>query len=257
MLERLQKSIARAGMASRRRAEQLIVAGQVEVNGRVVSELGAKADPDRDVIKVAGKVLRFPERKVYLAVHKPPGCVSAMSDPAGRKTLADCVRGVAGRVFPVGRLEYHASGLILLTNDGDLANRLLEASRRGLEQTYGVKLAGPLREEERRELVAHTGARIRLMRSAPKPWYEVTLTEPRRDLLRKRLLKLGRPVEKVKRVAIANIELGRLAAGEYRFLEAREVEALERAVQKALARGDRSRGGRARTDRDRRARQAV
>jgi 23S rRNA pseudouridine2605 synthase len=247
MLERLQKTIARAGIASRRHAEQLIVSGLVEVNGRMVTELGTKADPERDVIKVAGKVLRFPGRKLHLAVHKPAGCVSAMSDPAGRKTLQDCVRGVAGRVFPIGRLEYDASGLILLTNDGEMANRLLEASRRGLEQTYWLKLAGPLGEAERRDLVARTGARLRLVRPAPKSWYEVRLTEPRRDLLRKRLLKLGHPVEKVRRVGIANLELGRLAAGEYRFLEAKEVEALKRSIEKALARTERTRGGRTRT----------
>ncbi len=251
MLERLQKTISRAGIASRRHAEQLIVSGLVEVNGRLVTELGAKADPERDVIKVAGKILRFPQRKLYLAVHKPDGCVSAMTDPAGRKTLQDCVRGVAGRVFPIGRLAYHASGLILLTNDGELTNRLLEASRRGLEQTYWLKLAAPLAEDERRDIVARTGARIRLLRSAPKPWYEIKLTEPRRDLLRKRLLKLGHAVEKVKRMGIANLELGRLAAGEYRFLEAREVEQLNRAIEKALTRSARGRSGRKRTGWDR------
>jgi 23S rRNA pseudouridine2605 synthase len=241
MLERLQKAIARAGIASRRHAELLIVSGQVQVNGRIVTELGAKADPETDVIKVAGKALQFPERKIYLVVHKPAGYVSAMSDPQQRRTLQNCLPGVRGRVFPVGRLEYQASGLMLLTNDGEMANRLLEASRRGLEQTYWLKLAGPLREEERRELAAKTGARIRLVRPGPNPWYEVTLTGPRRDVLRKRLVKLGHPVEKVKRIRLANLELERLAAGEYRYLEPGEVQALARAVEKALARGKLSR----------------
>jgi len=249
MLERLQKTIARAGVASRRHAELLILTGQVQVNGSIVTQLGAKADPERDEIRVAGKVLRFPERKLYVILHKPAGCVSAMSDPERRKTLQNCLHGIAGRVFPVGRLEYHASGLILLTNDGALANRMLEASRRGLEQIYWLKLAHPLREDERRDLLARTGARIRLVRAGRNPWYEVTLTEPRRDWLRRRLLKLGHPVEKVKRVRLANLELGRLAAGEYRILEAKEVEGLERAVAKALAR--------AASPRKERSRQAV
>jgi 23S rRNA pseudouridine2605 synthase len=255
MLERLQKTIARAGIASRRHAELLIVSGQVQVNGRVVTELGAKADPETDLIRVAGKALEFPERKIYLVVHKPAGYVSAMSDPQRRRTLVNCLPGVRGRVFPVGRLEYQASGLMLLTNDGAMANRLLEASRHGLEQTYWLKLAGPLREEERRELAAKTRTRIRLVRPGPNPWYEVTLTEPRRDLLRKRLVKLGHPVEKVKRIGLANLELDRLAAGEYRYLEPKEVQALERAIEKALARAKPSRS--ASSGWSGRARQAV
>ena len=114
MLERLQKIIARAGIASRRRAEDLIVAGEVKVNGKVVTELGTKADPEKDSIRVAGRLLRPSERKIFLALNKPDSCVSTLSDPGGRATLRDYLSGVAGRVFPVGRLEYHSTGLILL-----------------------------------------------------------------------------------------------------------------------------------------------
>jgi len=138
MLERLQKIIARAGLASRRHAEELIASGCVTVNGRVISELGTKADESRDHIKVSGKLLRPAGQRVYLLLHKPPAVVSTMSDPEGRISLRDLLHGVSERVFPVGRLEYHASGLVLLTSDGELANRILRSHN--LPQTYELKL---------------------------------------------------------------------------------------------------------------------
>src|SRR5205823_7491643 len=121
MQERLQKIIARAGIASRRHAEQLILSGQVRVNGRVVTELGTKADAATDRIEAAGRVVKGAERRVYLVLNKPPGIVSAMADPERRKTLKNCLRGFPARVYPVGNLEYTASGLVFLTNDGDRA----------------------------------------------------------------------------------------------------------------------------------------
>ncbi len=236
MLERLQKIIARAGIASRRHAEQLILAGEVAVNGAVVTTLGAKADPERDHIQVAGRRLRFPAAKTYLVLHKPAGCVATMSDPEGRKTLRDFLPGVRGRVFPVGRLDYHASGLLLLTNDGELANQILAARRRGgLAQTYWIKVKGRLAAGEFEQLRQRAGARIRLVKDAPNPWYEVTLIPQggtRRDL-RRSLLELGHPVEKVQRVRLANLELGALPPGRYRYLTADEVARLERAVAQA------------------------
>jgi 23S rRNA pseudouridine2605 synthase len=127
MEERLQKIIARAGVASRRHAEELISSGQVAVNGQTVTELGAKADAERDHIRVAGKLLHASETKVYIALNKPDGVVSTLQDPEGRRTIAGFLHGLQGRIFPVGRLEYHASGLMLLTNDGELANRTMRA----------------------------------------------------------------------------------------------------------------------------------
>ncbi len=239
MLERLQKIIARAGIASRRHAEQLISSGQVRVNGRVVTELGSKADPERDRIEAAGRLVRFPESKTYLVLHKPPQVVSTMADPLGRRTLRHLLSGVSPRVFPVGRLDYAASGLLLLTNDGELANEILKAAAR-LPQVYWVKVKGRLMEEERRRVEREAHARTRALKSpraagshAANPWYEVTLTGARRDALRRCLVQLGHPVEKMKRVKLANLELGALPEGKYRSLDEAEVAALERWVQRA------------------------
>lgn len=229
MMERLQKIIARAGVASRRHAEQLIVTGQVTVNGAVITELGSKADPERDSIKVGGKRVRVKQTRTYLLLHKPPGCVATMYDPEGRPTLRDYVRGVAGRVFPAGRLDFHASGLLLMTNDGALTNRVLKAAGR-LPQTYWIKLKGRLTEEERRKAQQESGARLSLLKKAENAWYEAVLTEARRDALRKSLAGMGRAVEKVKRVKLANLELGALPAGNYRALMPEEVATLERLV---------------------------
>src|SRR5208337_35404 len=158
MEERLQKIIARAGLASRRHAEQMIRSGLVTVNGQLVTELGTKADESRDHIKVAGKLLRPTARRLYLILHKPAEVVSTLSDPEGRRSLRDFLKGVPDRVFPVGRLEYHSSGLVFLTNDGDLANRLLQAHQ--LPQTYHLKLKTPVPSAEIERLAHATGARI-------------------------------------------------------------------------------------------------
>ena len=229
MEERLQKIIARAGVASRRRAEAMITSGLVTVNGRVVAELGAKADASRDHIKVAGKLLRPEAKLVYLVLHKPPEVVSTLSDPEGRRSLRDFLHGIPERVFPVGRLEYHASGLVFLTNDGDLANLLLRAHH--LPQRYHVKIKSPLARDETDSLARSTGARISSLRGKDSPWYEVTLSEARRDALRNRLFQTGHQVEKLKRVAIATVELGPLAPGQYRALSPAEVRALRRALE--------------------------
>src|SRR5580700_359762 len=137
MLERLQKIIARAGIASRRHAEELIASGLVTVNGQMVTQLGSKADESRDHIKVSGKLLRPTSERVYLLLNKPPEVVSTLSDPEGRPSLRDFLHGISERVFPVGRLEYHSTGLVFLTNDGDLANRILQSH--DLRQTYHLK----------------------------------------------------------------------------------------------------------------------
>ncbi len=232
MIERLQKIIARAGVASRRRAEDLIVSGQVEVNGKVVTELGTKADPEHDSIRVAGRRLRFPEQRTLLALNKPDACVSALSDPQGRPTLREFLHGVAGRVYPVGGLEYHSTGLVILTSDGDFAARLFQALGRGLRQTYHVKVKKPLSPAEIAE-IAHRIGPARVARTGPNPWYEIRMAGERKGLLRKMLLEMGHPVEKVKRVAIARIEMQDLQPGHWRSLSEAEIRGLEEDLKRA------------------------
>ena len=228
MQERLQKLMSRAGVASRRHAEQLILAGHVTVNGRVVTELGTKADPEQDSIKVSGKLLRFPEGKVYFVLNKPAGTVATMSDPEGRRSLRDLLHGMRGHVFPVGRLDYQAEGLILLTSDGEFADRILRGAR--LEQTYLLKVKRELSAEELRQVNQQSGTRLRVVKKGANPWYEARLSEARRDALRNALFRAGHPVEKLKRIKLANLELGDLASGQYRALTAAEVAGLQRAA---------------------------
>jgi 23S rRNA pseudouridine2605 synthase len=233
MEERLQKIIARAGLASRRHAEEMIASGLVTVNGRMVTELGTKADSSRDHIKVAGKLLRPATEHVYLALNKPPEVVATMSDPEGRRSLRDLLQGIPERVFPVGRLEYHSYGLVLLTNDGDLANRILKAHH--LPQIYHLKLKTLLTFAEIESLARSTGARISRLRGKDTPWYEVTLSEARRDALRNKLFQTGHPVEKIKRVGIANLELASLAPGRHRALSPGELASLKQALDGGFA----------------------
>jgi 23S rRNA pseudouridine2605 synthase len=233
MLERLQKIIARAGIASRRHAEELIKSGLVTVNGHTITELGSKADESKDHIKVQGKLLRPETERVYLLLNKPPEVVSTMIDPEGRRSLSDMLHGVAQRVFPVGRLEYHSLGLVFLTNDGELANLMLKAHQ--LPQTYNLKLKTLLTFEEIESLAQSTGARITRIKGKDAPWYEVTLSEARRDQLRNRLFQTGHPVEKIKRVKIGNLALESLAPGTYRPLSDAEVNTLRRMVQPGAA----------------------
>jgi len=235
MEERLQKIIARAGLASRRRAEEMIRSGLVTVNGQMVTVMGSKADLARDHVKVAGKLLR-PEAEsahVYMIVHKPTEVVATMSDPEGRESLRELLHGVPERVFPVGRLEYHASGLVFLTNDGVLANQMLKA--RNLQQTYHFKVQTLLTFAEIAELSRTTGARITRMMGKDQPWYIVTLSDARRDALRDRLFRSGHPVEKIRRIGLAGIELDSLASGHHRALSAEELSKLRHAIAPGVA----------------------
>jgi 23S rRNA pseudouridine2605 synthase len=233
MEERLQKIIARAGITSRRRAEEMITSGLITVNGEVVTELGTKADEKRDHIKVAGKLLQPETERIYLLLNKPPEVVSTLSDPEGRPSLRDLLYGIPERLFPVGRLEYHASGLVFLTNDGDLANRILQAHN--LPQTYQLKLKTLLTFAEIETLARLTGARITRIRGKDAPWYEVTLSEARSDALRNKLFQTGHPVEKIRRTRIANLELDSLAAGHRRPLTPAELVALRRKLDEITA----------------------
>ena len=236
MQERLQKIIARAGIASRRHAEQLIVSGQVRVNGHVITELGSKADPAADRIEAAGKVVTAEERRVHILLNKPPEIVATMADPEGRKTLRNLLRGLPERVYPVGRLDYNASGLIFLTNDGDLAAEMLKHWK-NLPQSYHVKVKGRLTMEQLEEFGREAGARMRPVRQpdaarghATNFWYEVALKDSKRDELRKVLFAAQHPVEKLKRIALGPLTLEGLPPGHYRTLSEKEVVQLRRVL---------------------------
>jgi 23S rRNA pseudouridine2605 synthase len=236
MQERLQKIIARAGIASRRHAEQLILSGQVRVNGHVVTALGTKADAAADRIEAAGQRIAAEERRVYLVLHKPPEIVASMADPEGRKTLRHCLRGLPQRVYPVGRLDYRASGLVFLTNDGDLAAEMLKAWQ-NLAQVYHIKVKGRLSREELHCLGQQGGARMRTLQQPDASrghvanfWYEVTLRDSKRDALRRLLFAEQHPVEKLKRVAIGPLTLEGLPQGRYRLLDEHELSALRRTL---------------------------
>src|SRR5262245_24338811 len=235
--ERIQKILSQAGVASRRHAEKLMLEGRVTVNGTPVTELGSKADLDRDHIKVDGKLIRTPKRLVYLALNKPTSTVTTVTDPQQRATVMDLLRGVKERVYPVGRLDYHSEGLLLLTNDGELANAITSASTH-IPKTYLVKVNGALtgdQEQEFRAGVPLGGRRtapagLRLVHRAENPWYEVRLIEGRKNQIREMFKHFGRLVEKLKRIRIGPLDLGPLKPREFRYLTAGEVAKLKRAV---------------------------
>src|SRR5215831_18146484 len=233
--ERLQKILSHAGVASRRRAEQIIVEGRVTVNGAVITELGSKADLEHDHIKVDGRLLRPPKRLVYIALNKPNNTVTTVSDPQGRATVMELLRGVKERVYPVGRLDYHSEGLLLLTNDGEIANAIMSAATH-LPKTYVVKVNGALtgdQEEQFRRGVPLSGRRtmpagLKVIHEAENPWYEVRLHEGRNHQIRLMFKHFGRLVEKLRRVRIGPIELGTLKPGQFRYLSDEEVRKLKR-----------------------------
>ena len=238
-IERLQKILSTAGIASRRKSEQLIVEGRVTVNGAAITELGSKADLDHDHIKVDGKLLHRPKNIVYIALNKPTGCVTTVNDPEGRETVMDLLRGLKERVYPVGRLDYHSEGLLIFTNDGDFANSITAAVNH-IPKTYLVKVNGPLstEDEERfRTGVPLSGKRtapasLKMIRKGDNPWYEVKLIEGRNQQIRIMFKHFGRLVEKLRRVCIGNVELGPLEKGEFRHLTAEEVTKLMRLAAK-------------------------
>lgn len=234
MQQRLQKIIARAGVTSRRKAEELITLGRVVVNGEVVTELGTKADPERDSIKVNGKRLASSiGSRVYLMLNKPRGYISSTSDPNGRSTVMSLLGRYRSRVYPLGRLDYASEGLLLFTNDGDFANHVLSAKNK-IPKTYRVKIKGNPSEEELQKLrngIRLDGrptapARIKRIRSGENPWFEVVLTEGRNRQIRRMFLRFGYLVEKIKRVKIGPLGLGTLPVGKHRLLTEREVQRL-------------------------------
>jgi 23S rRNA pseudouridine2605 synthase len=244
--ERLQKIISAAGIASRRKAEELIASGHVKVNGAVITELGSKADPETDHIRVNGKLLHGAQHHVYLLLNKPKGYVTTVSDPENRPTVMQLIRGVKKRIYPVGRLDYASEGLLLLTNDGALANKLMKAASQ-VPKTYVVKVAGTPTNDELEKLRAGvsiaTGdgrrvrtapAAIKLVKEADNPWYEVTLVEGRNREIRRMFEKVGHHVEKIKRVRYGPLTLD-VPPGKFRELTLQEVDRLRTAVNKSVA----------------------
>jgi 23S rRNA pseudouridine2605 synthase len=240
--DRLQKILSQAGIASRRQAEQIILEGRVTVNGTVVTELGSKADLEHDHIKVDGHLVRPPKRLVYIALNKPDSTVTTVSDPQGRTTVMELLRGVKERVYPVGRLDYHSEGLLLLTNDGEIANAITSAATH-VPKTYVVKVTGTLtadQEENFRRGVPISGRRtmpagLKHIKEGENPWYEVRLLEGRNQQIRLMFKHFGFLVEKLRRVRIGPVELGPIKPGQYRYLSDEEVQKLKRAVQRGQA----------------------
>src|SRR6202789_2889947 len=259
--ERLQKILARAGIASRRAAETIILEGSVQLNGQAVTELGARADISRDHIRVDGTLLHGPEPTKYFMVNKPRGYVTTLDDPEHRPTVMqllgqDSQKKTIGehskfpRLYPVGRLDYLSEGLLLMTNDGDLANKLSKAAT-GVLKTYLVKVSGAptdaaidqlrrgimidrgrladTRSTGRRDRVLTQPAKVEQVRGGDNPWYEVPLTEGRNRQLRKMFEEIGHHVEKIRRIGYGALTLD-IPPGAFRELTQGEVQALNRAA---------------------------
>jgi pseudouridine synthase len=237
--ERLQKILSRAGVASRRAAERLITDGRVSVNGHTVLVLGAKADPDTDDVRVDGRRVRVVTRHRYLLLHKPRGYVTTRSDPEGRRTVLDLLDGIREYLYPVGRLDYDTEGLLLLTNDGDLAAALTHR-RHGTDRTYEAEVAGMPDDRalaRLREGVVLDGRRTRPARvtrlPAPRPGraaLRITIREGRNRQVRRMCEAVGHPVRRLVRTRFGPMRDPRLAPGAWRDLRPAEVVALRRAV---------------------------
>lgn len=259
---RLQKILSRAGITSRRKAEDLIREGRVRVNGAAVRELGTRADPRRDDIRVDGKRVGPPAKSRIFAFYKPRAVVTSLNDPEGRTTVAEFLPAVGERLYPVGRLDYHSEGLLLLTNDGDLADAVMRAGS-GVDKTYLVKVRGVpdgtalhrfsrgMQLDGRRTRPARAVMRRTTGEQRGNAWVEVTLHEGRRNQIRRMFQQLGHPVQKLRRIQVGPVTLGELQPGQSRELRPPEVQALRRQAhghgEKAAAPRKQGNRGRPRT----------
>jgi 23S rRNA pseudouridine2605 synthase len=240
---RLQKMIAGSGLSSRRKAETLIAAGRVTVNGKVVTELGTKVDPERDHVKVDGRHLTGAQPFVYLMLNKPKNVMSTLDDPGGRDTVKDFLHGVSVRVFPVGRLDFDSEGLMLLTNNGELAQALLHP-RYHVPKTYLIKVKRVLTDDEIAQL--QQGVQLedgmtspaivkKVKKAEQNSWLEITIREGRKHQVKRMLEAVGHPVIKLMRIRMGPLSLGDLGSGEFRFLTDREANALRELVEQRVA----------------------
>ena len=236
--ERLQKFLSRAGIASRRTAEEWIQAGRVQVNGQISQELGVKIDPDQDVVKVDGRRVR-PATLVTVMLHKPYGYISTTKDPQGRRVITALLGEKGPRLYPVGRLDYDATGLVLLTNDGELAYKLTHP-RYQVPRVYRVTVAGEVSRETLRALTLgvmvenrEVPAAVQVRKiEAEKSVLEITVWEGRYHLIKRLMAQVGHPVLKLKRIAFGPLRLGRLPRGAHRILNPLEIEALKAGVKR-------------------------
>lgn len=238
MQERLQKYLARCGVASRRKAEALISGGRVQINAVCVTQLGVKVDPARDLVQVDGKLVQPGEGDRHYLLYKPPGCVTTLSDPEGRPTVAAYLEGVPERVFPVGRLDYDAEGAVLFTTDGELANRLAHP-RYGHRRVYLVKVKGDPAKEQLDRMVS--GVRLedgpaRALEAVPheratrNTWIRVAVGEGRYHLVKRLCESVGLKVQRLFRPEFGGVSVQGLRSGQYRSLSPDEVRALRQTV---------------------------
>ncbi|HZS37571.1 MAG TPA: pseudouridine synthase [Polyangia bacterium] len=237
---RLQRFMAQAGVASRRKSEELITSGRVRVNGQVVTELGTKVDPARDKVVVGGQPLSV-EEHVYVLLNKPKGFVTTRSDPEGRPTVMELVKGVEARIYPVGRLDFNTEGVLILTNDGDLAHGLMNPSRE-VEKIYRVKLRGLIAPDQVAELRAGVtlddGARtapaevtlLGATEGGHNSWLEIAIHEGKNRQIHRMAEALGFQVAKLERVRYAGLDASTVKPGRWRNLVEREVAALRKAA---------------------------
>lgn len=255
MKERLQKLIAAAGIASRRHAEELITGGKVTVNGNLINELGAKADPETDHIKVNGKLINpalRQQRNTYILLNKPKGYLTSLSDPKDRPLVTDLLPSSLGRLHPVGRLDFNTEGLLLLTNDGDFTN-LITSARNQVPKVYRVKVKGTPSEKGierlRRGISIGEGERtapaeVRWLRqSEANSWFEVVLHEGRNQQIRRMFDAIGHSVLKLARIRIGELDDKKLLVGHWRELQPKEVDRFKRrhvASKRVVARSSRA-----------------
>lgn len=236
--ERLQKIISQCGIASRRKAEELIIEGLVTVNGKR-AELGMKADIGRDHIKVSGKLISSPSSKTYLIFHKPFKCITAMHDPEKRPIILDYLKRVKAKVFPVGRLDFNSEGLLLLTNDGELANAVMHPKKK-IPKTYRVKINGFLEDKDTLKLEKGIWlddgmtkpAKVKIIsKLKANSWISITITEGRNRQVRRMLDRVGHSAIRLIRTRIGGLALGNLKPGEYRYLTQEEVGNLKKELK--------------------------
>lgn len=234
MLIRLQKYLAEAQVASRRKSEEIIIAGRVSVNNKIVTELGTKVESDSDIVKVDGKVVRICEKMVYILLNKPEGCVTTVKEQFNRKSVLDYVSDVKERIYPVGRLDYDTSGLLILTNDGELTYRLTHP-KHNVNKTYIADVDREPTEEDMKKFESGividgrktAPAKIRIIKKGKLISLEIKIHEGRNRQVRKMCSAINCNVINLKRIALGDIELGNIEKGSYRVLNENEIKYLK------------------------------